>query len=303
MFEMIFARRGLSLERLKTLLEVEAAGSISAAGRSAARQSQFSRQLKELSEYFGFELATRRGKHMKLTAAGGRVASLARQFLTGLENLENETRGAPVSVKIGAGDSLVQWLVIPRLGQHRKAFRKFNFEVVSLQTREITERLGDARLDFGILRENASPVGAKALSLGQVSYSAFIPKSLIRGSKVPVFREIMRDYPMALQVTEGQFTAHLRRLTENIGVRFAPQLACQSLPQATAAVRSGAYASILPTLASTELLPGSFVEVNDRALHVLSRKIALMWNPRVASVRLELASAAKDLADAFRLKG
>jgi LysR family transcriptional regulator, nitrogen assimilation regulatory protein len=302
MFESIFSCRGLSLDRLKTLLEVEAAGSISGAGKAQPRQSQYSRQLKELSEYFGLELTVRRGKYMKLTEAGARIASLARQFLSGLENFKNEARALPINIKIGAGDSLVQWLIIPRLGGHPSPFRKFQFEVISLQTREIAERLGDARLDFGIVRENARPAGAKSLTLGNVSYSVFVPRGMIRGKELPSLADVMRNCPMALQVTDGQFTERLRKISEAMEIHFAPALSCQSLPQATAAVRSGAYAAILPTLAATELRSGTFIEVSDRALASLTRKVALMWNPRIAAVRPELAAASKDLADAFRLR-
>ena len=58
MFEHLFAERGLSLDRLKTLIEVAKAGSIAAAARGdSARQSLYSRQIKELEEFFGVELA------------------------------------------------------------------------------------------------------------------------------------------------------------------------------------------------------------------------------------------------------
>src|SRR5947199_3074139 len=57
MFEDLFAQSGLSLERLKTFREIVAAGGITAAaGDDSNRQSQFSRQLKELERYFGVEL-------------------------------------------------------------------------------------------------------------------------------------------------------------------------------------------------------------------------------------------------------
>ena len=59
MFEHLFAERGLSLDRLKTLIEVAKAGSIAAAARGdSARQSLYSRQIKELEEFFGVELAS-----------------------------------------------------------------------------------------------------------------------------------------------------------------------------------------------------------------------------------------------------
>lgn len=53
MFEHLFSERGLSLDRLKTLIEVARAGSIAAAARGdSARQSLYSRQIKELEEFF-----------------------------------------------------------------------------------------------------------------------------------------------------------------------------------------------------------------------------------------------------------
>lgn len=45
----VFERKGVSVERLKTLIAIDEAGGITAAaGGNAVRQSQFSRQLKEL---------------------------------------------------------------------------------------------------------------------------------------------------------------------------------------------------------------------------------------------------------------
>ena len=46
MFEHLFSERGLSLDRLKTLIEVARAGSIAGAARGdSARQSLYSRQI------------------------------------------------------------------------------------------------------------------------------------------------------------------------------------------------------------------------------------------------------------------
>jgi DNA-binding transcriptional LysR family regulator len=62
MFESLFAKDRLSLERIRTLVEVSRAGSISqAAPGDVTHQSQYSRQLKELEQFFGTELATRYG--------------------------------------------------------------------------------------------------------------------------------------------------------------------------------------------------------------------------------------------------
>lgn len=89
MFEHLFAERGLSLDRLKTLIEVAKAGSIAAAARGdSARQSLYSRQIKELEEFFGVELASRRGKVLALTGAGWELVRLASESLCLLDDFK-----------------------------------------------------------------------------------------------------------------------------------------------------------------------------------------------------------------------
>src|ERR1051326_870643 len=105
MFESLFSERGLSLDRLKVLIEVRDAGSIAqAAPGDLVRQSQYSRQLRELSEFFGSEVAQRRGKILKLTEQGERLAELARDHLRSLEDFRSECRETSVAFTIGAGD-------------------------------------------------------------------------------------------------------------------------------------------------------------------------------------------------------
>src|SRR3954469_16275610 len=128
MFETLFAERGLSLDRLKVLIEVRDAGSIAqAAPGDSVRQSQYSRQLRELSEFFGCEVAQRRGKLLKLTSEGERLAELARDQLRSLDDFRCECRQKTVAFSIGAGDSLIQWLVIPRLGKIMDEFSSAHF--------------------------------------------------------------------------------------------------------------------------------------------------------------------------------
>ena len=83
MFEHLFSERGLSLDRLKTLIEVARAGSIAGAARGdSARQSLYSRQIKELEEFFGVELTRRRGKVLVLTRPGWELVRRAHESLS-----------------------------------------------------------------------------------------------------------------------------------------------------------------------------------------------------------------------------
>jgi DNA-binding transcriptional LysR family regulator len=296
MFDSLFSERGLSLDRLKVLIEVRDAGSIAqAAPGDPVRQSQYSRQLRELSEFFGCEVAQRRGKILKLTAQGERLAELAREHLRSLEDFRSECKQTSVAFTIGAGDSLIQWLVIPRLGKIIDEFPGTHFATTNLRTNEIVQQLTDCRLDFGIIRKNAMASGLKSVSLGLVSYVALVPDALVKTKTKLSLRHALETLPLATQTTDGQFTSGFREIAKALGVTLSPALACQSFPQTMAALRSGRFWAIVPELAVRELPSGVAHRLSDPSLQRLDREAMLAWNPRVARVRPNAAKIATRL--------
>src|SRR5688572_13320499 len=242
MFESLFSERGLSLDRLKVLIEVRDAGSIAqAAPGDPVRQSQYSRQLRELSEFFGCEVTQRKGKLLKLTTQGEKLAELAREHLRSLDDFRAECRDENVAFTIGAGDSLIQWLVIPRLGDITSHFPGTRFATSNLRTNEIVQQVTDCRVDFGIIRKNAVAPGLKSVSLGFVKYVAVVPTPLWGRRKKMLLREFFTELPIATQTTDGQFTAQLREIVKSLDATLSPALACQSFPQTMAAVKSGRF--------------------------------------------------------------
>jgi DNA-binding transcriptional LysR family regulator len=301
MFESLFSERGLSLDRLKVLIEVRDAGSIAqAVPGDPVRQSQYSRQLRELSEFFGCEVAQRRGKILRLSAQGERLAELAREHLRSLEDFRAECRQESVAFTLGAGDSLIQWLVIPRLGRIVDEFPGTHFATANLRTNEIVQQLNDCRLDFGIIRKNAIAPGLKAVSLGIVSYAALVPDSLAKQKK-PSLRQALAELPLATQTTDGQFASGLRAIAKALEVSLAPALACQSFPQTLAALRSGRFWAIVPELAVRELPTGLAHRLSDPRLRELDREAMLAWNPRVIRVRPNAAKIAARLQELLAL--
>jgi DNA-binding transcriptional LysR family regulator len=301
MFEALFSERGLSLDRLKVLIEVRDAGSIAAAAPGdPVRQSQYSRQLRELSEFFGCEVAQRRGKILRLTAQGERLAELAREQLRALDDFRSECREQSVAFTIGAGDSLIQWLVIPRLGKVVDAFPGTHFSTVNLRTNEIVQQLTECRLDFGIIRRNAMAPGLKSVSLGVVSYVARVPDALAKHKRLTL-RQAFESLPLATQTTDGQFASGLREITQALDVPLAPALSCQSFPQTLAALRTGRFWAIVPELAVRELPAGAAHALSDPLLQRLDREAMLAWNPRVIRVRPNAAKLAARLQLALAL--
>ncbi len=302
MFDSLFSERGLSLDRLKVLIEVRDAGSIAQAAPSdPVRQSQYSRQLRELSEFFGCEVAQRRGKLLKLTPQGERLAELAREHLRSLEDFRAECREQSVAFTIGAGDSLIQWLVIPRLGKILADFPGTHFATVNLRTNEIVQQLVDARIDFGIIRKNAIAPGLKAVSLGLVRYAALVPETLAKQKKKLTLAHAFAELPLATQTTDGQFTSGLREAAKALDAPLKPALACQSFPQTMAALRSGRFWSIVPEIAVHDLPSSAVVRLHDPALAHLDREAMLAWNPRLVRIRPNAAKLASRLSQVLAI--
>lgn len=304
MFETLLSERGLSLDRLKVLIEVRDAGSIAqAAPGDPVRQSQYSRQLRELAEFFGCEVAQRRGKLLKLTPQGERLAELAREQLRSLDDFRAECRQESVAFTLGAGDSLIQWLVIPRLGKVIEAFPGTHFATENLRTNEIVQQLTEGRLDFGIIRKNAMAPGLKAVSLGVVSYVALVPDGMVRGKRKLTLRQVLAELPLASQTTDGQFASALREIARALDVPLAPALSCQSFPQNLAALRTGRFWAIVPEIAVRELPSGAAHRLTDPLLAQLDREAMLAWNPRLVRVRPNAARIATMLQHTLALDG
>lgn len=302
MFEKLFSERGLSLERLRVLVEVHDAGSIAqAAPGDPIRQSQYSRQLRELAEFFGCEVARRKGKLLKLTAEGTRLAELVRAQLRALDDFRADCAAEGIDYTIAAGDSIIHWLVIPRVGALAETTPGTRFATTNLRTNDIVQQLADGRVDFGIIRRDALVTGLKSASLGMWHYTLAAPVALIGKKAKPTPAEVLSTLPLAAQTTDGQFAQRVRELAHSLGVELRPALACQSFPQTLAAVRSGKFIAILPALATGDLPPKSFVEIGGAPLRGLSRELVLAWNPRVVRVRPAAGKLLGKLEAAFKL--
>ncbi len=302
MFEKLFSERGLSLDRMRVLVEVHDAGSIAqAAPGDPIRQSQYSRQLRELSEFFGCEVAQRQGKLLKLTEHGRKLADLARSHLRSLEDFRAECRTECPDYTIAAGDSILHWLVIPRLGTLAGSKPTVRFATTSLRTNDVVQQLADGRVDFGVIRQDALVDGLESAPLGELTYMAVVPKALVGKGKSPTLKDVLGGLPLAAQTADGQFTQRLRKIASDLNVEIEPSLACQSFPQTLSAVRAGGYAAILPTLALDDLPSDSCLLIKADPLKQLTRKLVLVWSRRATHVRPTAMPLAQRLAKAFKI--
>lgn len=275
MFAQLFAKSGLSMERLRTLCEVAQAGGIAkAAPRDPDRQSLFSRQIKELEAFFGAELFRREGRGLTITPLGDKIAQAARQHFRELEDILANTRPASAEFHIVAGNSILEWIVIPRLARLRETLPDIRFRFSDMRSAEIIEALRDHRADFGIVRANAVVHPLKSTLLGKVGYRVFAPQ----GAKS------LKVISMPWALPSGMdFREEIHQAALAAKIRLEPLFNCQSFGQCAALVRQGAAVAILPDFAAPFMagLPSS----RPDWLADCDREIALVWRDRLQEFR------------------
>jgi DNA-binding transcriptional LysR family regulator len=301
MFEELFSERGLSLERLRSFLEVAEAGGIARAAKDdAVRQSQYSRQISELEQFFGVALTERRGKHLALNEHGRRLAAVVREHFAGLRDFQCECRDQPVRYTLGAGDSILQWLVLPMMGTWIKAVPNSRLCLSNLRSDQIVEDLLHARLDFGIVRHGTAVEPLKQVSIGPLPYALFVPEALVPKAKRDDEPWMLRHLPWTTLASDASFLQRVTDAAAKQGLSFDVILEAESFPQAACAVATGAFAGVLPLAARADFTGQKMLVIEAPFLKTVERKLALVWHPRLLRIRPYAKAAAEWLGRNLR---
>jgi DNA-binding transcriptional LysR family regulator len=303
-FGNLFKEKGLSLDRLAALVEVDDAGGIAnAAPDDDSRQSLISRQITQLEHFFDTELKHKTGKTVRLTPAGKQLAKYARDHLQSLEAFQRSCRMEPTEIVIGAGDSLLQWLVLPRIKEVRKALVGTVVELQDLQNLAICNQLRDQAIDFGLLRSDLVSRGSlDGRVLGTFGYSLFIPDKLHpRDSKARKDEAaLLQELPLATQGGNTLFQRRLEEVAASRGWKLNIHLRCESFPQVSQVLASGQMAAVLPDLATLVLSFDSCWVHPLRSLGELQREVRLAWHPHRLETRPHLVNIKNKLGEVLK---
>lgn len=235
MFDSLFSKQGLSIDRLRNFLLVVDKGSIAAAAdREPSRQSLISRQIRELEAFFEVELTRRKGKGIEVTESGLELAKAARNCFTQLQDYKMRKSGERPVLRVGAGFSTMQWVITPhviRLGGLLSA----ELEMVQMRSRDAEGLLRTGEIDLAVVRNDAIS-GSKdkliMLPIGGCGYS--------------LFGTANTKLPLAVPTGGGQFA---QMVIEAIGGQYPDRIHCDSLLQMASLVASEQACSILPDIA------------------------------------------------------
>jgi len=253
-FDRLFALSGLSLDRLRTFLAVAEAGNLAkAATGDATRQSQFSRQVKELEGFFGVALTRRVGRRIEITDEGHRLAGMIRRHFSELDDFRESMAGRPVGVRIGAAASILEWTVIPKLAACREVLGEVILELEQSRSAEVVRGVADGRLNFGIVREDAVPAEMKRWKLGRIGYALFAPKAAWR--KDAGVADVITRHPMGCLLPGGQFNERYSAWLDAKGWHPKVVARAGSFLQLARLVRVEGLAAVLPESAKVEFDP------------------------------------------------
>jgi len=273
MFSKLFAESGLSLDRLKALLAVAAAGSIvKASNGDPVKQSQYSRQIKELEDFFRIKLVERHGKGIRLTLSGKELARISRFFLLGLSNFQRGCLTEEQTFRIGASATFIRQFLLPVVSGPKVL--DTGYIVETARDDEIERRLHDLTLDFGVITRPDISRPLQLKELGKWRLKMWVPSSLHKTEKSVIAALKERRLPLVLAKQE----------LDACGVHFfnghEPRLICDNFLEAVAAMERRGMASILP-----DFLPpaksNAFLQVRVPALESRVFHFRLAWNPRL----------------------
>ena len=282
---------GISIERLQTLCAVVEAGSIAgAAGPDPNRQSQFSRQLKELEKALGTSLFNRIGKALLPNEQGRSVALASQTLFASLDEVVNAALAKADTIRMGAGESVLRWWIMPHLGELMAGQPPLRFELQNCRTEVALREVRTGAMDIIIVRADSATDGLQKDVICNVRFVLTVPRTLLRSRDgAEVFEG--RPMPFAELASDGLFSKIAKATSAALGLNLQPVIRAETFSLLMAAVESGTAAAFLPEVASKSLPEQRFAHVRGKGMEAMDRSLCLVWSGKVAESRSSVRRA------------
>ena len=292
--------KGVSIERLRSFcLVVEHESIVLAAGDDLVRQSQFSRQIKELEQAMETRLFDRRNRRLIPTAKGRSLALLTRQYFDGLTTLAREGASQTKLLTVAAGESVLEGLILPRFRRLREMYPDYVFHFQNESTLQISQRLSRGEIGIAVVRESALNTDLASTFLGKVNYRLAVPRSLLPEGSIHGWG-LVQGLPIAMLRGNGEFVSTLTKLAEGGGVHLTMVAECSTFSGLRELVRGGAAAAFLPEWMTQTLPSDRFVLFDDRAFKPLARTLYVVTSLTAQLVNTQLDGVRENLARIWR---
>jgi len=246
-------------------------GSIAAAAKQLGKTpSAVSQQLRHLTELSGVSLFERRGRGVRLSAAGERVLPLATRLFDEAETvfrLFGELSGAgQTTLRIAAADYLARPLLVPVLHELAAEGAPLHFEITTAHSEEALERLERGDVELAIVSFSGERAGLETHLLLEQAFYWIAPvrgerRNRARGSRRSL-TERLGGEPL-LRLAPGSVGRRLlEEWLDRHGVRPTSTIDVPSVSLLLAYAAGGVGVGLIPALslegAPPSRGPGSF---------------------------------------------
>ncbi len=289
---------GLSIERLRSFCQIVEAGSAAAAAqRNSILPGQLSRQIKDLEHSLATKLFVKEGKRLKLTHAGVTLAALTNAYFGALQDLQDSEGLESKPLTLAAGDSVVRWLLIPRLPEVIVASGGA-LDLGTNRTAAIIDRLESGQLDVGIIRSDAGGDSLERLSFPPLRYVLMVPRSALPDKSAAGIQAVER-LPFVALTGDGQFVANVERVAKANTLNLKVQVRVENFGLAMEAAKTLDAAVFVPTQAEKEFSVEQFTPVKLEAIREMDRPLVVAFGRKTAELNTRARRFAIRLSRAF----
>ncbi|PYI53413.1 LysR family transcriptional regulator [Paenibacillus flagellatus] len=256
-----------NMEWYRAFYEVAQTGSFSkAADNMFVTQPAVSHAIKRLEERLGGPLFFRTPRGVKLTAEGEtllKFVSQAHHFLENGEKKIAEMRNLMAGeVKIGAGDTLCRYYLLPHLESFHRRYPDVKIQVTNRTTRETIALLKEGRIDFGIVN---LPLDDRQLRIREslTLHDCFV----VGGSRADEAGRArswdeLAGLPLLLLERGSSIRRYVDAFAERQGVRIRPEIELGSIELLVQFARIGLGAAcVIREFVAPELADGTLAEL------------------------------------------
>lgn len=256
-----------NMEWYKVFHEVAQTGSFSkAAERLFITQPAVSHAIKQLEFRLGGPLFVRTSRGARLTPEGEVLLKFVAHAHHLLENGEKkiaEMRQLMAGeVRIGAGDTLCRYYLLPALDQFHRLYPEVKLQVTNRTSRETVALLKDGRIDFGVVN---LPLDDRQLLVRESIelHDCFVAGAAhASATEIPLSWEALAKLPLIMLEQGSSMRRHTDEVAQQHGVRLRPEIELGSLELIAQFSRIGlGVGCVIREFVQAEIAEGKLQEV------------------------------------------
>ncbi|MGD9769420.1 MAG: LysR family transcriptional regulator [Pseudolabrys sp.] len=276
--------------QLRYFLRVCDEGSITrAAAKLNVVQPAVSMQIRALEQNLGSKLFDRSAQGIHLTPFGRRVRAIYSPILDTLQTVARPSpairRRTTTVMRVGVlpgldEDSLLVQATTATILEWRKSFANVELKIVESHSGVLLDWLADNVIDIAIVEDmhahrslQETVLGSEPLSILTASHSAICPRGPIRMADIA-------KLDLVLPTVRHGLRALLERKFADAGLPLVPKLELDSMAAAVRLVKSGGWATVMPSSAVQRSLDNQILEAHPIVKPAIMRELRAVQLPR-----------------------